>query len=166
MVADEVSLRFGHDRSESQVSLSGGDAELLAITEEAFDPQLNPLRAKVSLSMRVLSVNDLGFAAKGANLYLAYQALKEKGIADKVLVGAIDGGCQGVQNVKDGQFVATVMQFPKKMAEDGVKAVVEYAKSGTKPSGFIDTGATLITDKPVPGVESKDTTWGAANCWG
>ena len=100
-------------------------------------------------------------AARGA-----YQALKEKGIADKVLVGAIDGGCAGVQNVKDGQFVATVMQFPKKMAEDGVKAVVEYAKSGTKPSGFIDTGATLITDKPVPGVESKDTTWGAANCWG
>jgi fructose transport system substrate-binding protein len=71
-----------------------------------------------------------------------------------------------VQNVKDGEFVATVMQFPKKMAEDGVNAVVEYAKTGKKPSGFIDTGATLITDKPVSGLESKDTTWGAANCWG
>jgi len=100
-------------------------------------------------------------AARGA-----YQALKEKGLAGKVIVGAIDGGCQGVQNVKDGQFVATVMQFPKKMAEDGVNAVFEYAKSGKKPSGFIDTGATLITDKPVPGLASKDTAWGAQNCWG
>ncbi|TDW94348.1 monosaccharide ABC transporter substrate-binding protein (CUT2 family) [Kribbella pratensis] len=100
-------------------------------------------------------------AARGA-----YQALKEKGLTDKVLVGAIDGGCQGVQNVKDGLFVGTVMQFPKKMAEDGVNAVFDYAQSGKKPSGFIDTGATLITDKPVPGLESKDTAWGAQNCWG
>jgi fructose transport system substrate-binding protein len=100
-------------------------------------------------------------AARGA-----YQALKEKGLTGKVRVGAIDGGCQGVQDVKAGHFVATVMQFPKKMAEDGVNAVIEYAKSGKKPSGFIDTGATLITDKPVPGLTSKDTTWGAQNCWG
>ncbi|TCO52165.1 fructose transport system substrate-binding protein [Kribbella antiqua] len=100
-------------------------------------------------------------AARGA-----YQALKEKGLNDKVLVGAIDGGCQGVQNVKDGLFVGTVMQFPKKMAEDGVKAVFDYAKTGKKPSGFIDTGATLITDKPVAGLASQDTAWGAKNCWG
>jgi fructose transport system substrate-binding protein len=100
-------------------------------------------------------------AARGA-----YQALKEKGLTDKVLVGGIDGGCQGVQNVKDGQLVGTVMQFPKKMAEDGVNAVFDYAQSGKKPSGFIDTGATLITDHPVPGLASKDTAWGAQNCWG
>jgi len=100
-------------------------------------------------------------AARGA-----YQALKSRGLTSKVLVGAIDGGCQGVQNVKTGEFVATVMQFPKKMSEDGVNSVVEYAASGKKPSGFIDTGATLITDKPVPGLESKDTAWGAQNCWG
>jgi fructose transport system substrate-binding protein len=100
-------------------------------------------------------------AARGA-----YQALKEKGLNGKVIVGAIDGGCQGVQNVKQGLFVATVMQFPKKMAEQGVNAISEYAKTGKKPSGFVDTGATLITDKPVKGMTSKDTTWGAQNCWG
>ncbi len=100
-------------------------------------------------------------AARGS-----YQALKEKGLAGKVIVGAIDGGCQGVKNVKDGQFVATVMQFPKKMAEEGVNAVTEYAKKGVKPTGFVDTGAMLITDKPVQGLTSKDTTWGAQNCWG
>ena len=81
-------------------------------------------------------------------------------------MGAIDGGCEGVQNVKQGLFVATVMQFPKKMAEEGVNAISEYAKKGVKPTGFVDTGAMLITDKPVKGLTSKDTTWGAQNCWG
>jgi hypothetical protein len=48
-----------------------------SVTEEAFDPNLNPMRAKVSLGMRVLSVNDLQFAHKGAGIYLAYQQQKE-----------------------------------------------------------------------------------------
>jgi len=48
-----------------------------SITEEAFDPALNPLRAKVSLGMRVLNVNDLGFEHKGGSLFLVYQIQKE-----------------------------------------------------------------------------------------
>ena len=48
-----------------------------SITEEGFDPQLNPIRAKVSLSMRVLSVSDLPPGHRGADLYLAYQSQKE-----------------------------------------------------------------------------------------
>jgi hypothetical protein len=48
-----------------------------SITEEAFDPSLNPIRAKVSLGMRVLSVDDLGFDVKGGSLYLVYQQQKE-----------------------------------------------------------------------------------------
>jgi len=43
-----------------------------SISEEAFDPELNPLRAKVSLGMRVLNVNDLGFDHKGGNLFMIY----------------------------------------------------------------------------------------------
>ncbi len=50
----------------------------LSITEEAFDPALNPIQAKVSLGMRVLSVDDLGFTEKGGSLYLAYQKQKEQ----------------------------------------------------------------------------------------
>jgi hypothetical protein len=50
----------------------------LSITEEAFDPALNPIRAKVSLGMRVLSVDDLGFDQKGSSIYLAYQRQKEQ----------------------------------------------------------------------------------------
>lgn len=83
-----------------------------------------------------------------------------------VVIGSIDGSCTGVANVKSGKFAATVMQFPKKMAQDGVDAVVDYAKNDKKPSGFIDTGSQLITDKPVAGLESKDTAWGLKNCWG
>lgn len=49
-----------------------------SITEEAFDPALNPIRAKVSLGMRVLSVDDLGFSHKGGSLFMAYLQTKEQ----------------------------------------------------------------------------------------
>lgn len=49
-----------------------------SITEEAFDPGLNPLRAKVSLGLRVLSVNDVGFSHKAGNLFLGYLQNREK----------------------------------------------------------------------------------------
>jgi hypothetical protein len=50
----------------------------LSVTEEAFDPALNPIRAKVSLGLRVLSVDDLGFAHKGGNLFMGYLQAKEQ----------------------------------------------------------------------------------------
>lgn len=50
----------------------------LSITEEAFDASLNPMRAKVSLGLRVLTVDDLGFDAKGGNLFLTYLQSKEQ----------------------------------------------------------------------------------------
>jgi hypothetical protein len=49
-----------------------------SVTEEFFDPTLNPIRAKVNLGMRVLSVDDLGFDNPGGNLYMAYQQQKER----------------------------------------------------------------------------------------
>jgi len=49
-----------------------------SVTEEAFDPNLNPILAKVSIGMQVLTVNDLGFDNKGGNLYMAYQQQKEQ----------------------------------------------------------------------------------------
>lgn len=50
----------------------------LSVTEEAFDPRLNPIRAKVSLGMRVLNINDLGFAHRGGSLFMAYLQNKEQ----------------------------------------------------------------------------------------
>jgi hypothetical protein len=49
-----------------------------SITEEAFDTNLNPIRAKVSLGMRVLSVDDLGFSHPGGRLYMTYLNNKER----------------------------------------------------------------------------------------
>jgi hypothetical protein len=49
-----------------------------SITEEAFDTALNPLRAKISLGMRVLSVDDIGFDNKGGSLFMSYLQQKER----------------------------------------------------------------------------------------
>ena len=68
----------------------------LSITEEAFDPQLNPIRAKVTLSMRVLNVNDLGFDHRGGNLFMTYQQQLES-LASKSPSGTFrDLGTTGV----------------------------------------------------------------------
>jgi fructose transport system substrate-binding protein len=96
----------------------------------------------------------------------AYAAIKARGKLKDIVLTSIDGGRLGVQYVKDGKIAATVMQFPKLMANRGVDYVVDYVKSGKKPSGFINTGASLITDKPFPDLKSKDTKWGLENCWG
>ncbi|MFF3565008.1 sugar ABC transporter substrate-binding protein [Streptomyces sp. NPDC002574] len=96
----------------------------------------------------------------------AYTAIKAKGREKDVMIVAIDGGCTGVQAVKDGKIAATSQQYPLKMAADGVKAVAAFAKDGTKTSGYTDTGVTLITDKPQAGADAKDTAFGLENCWG
>jgi hypothetical protein len=49
----------------------------LSVTEEAFDVALNPIRAKVTLGLRVLSVDDLGFRHRGGTLFMAYLRTKE-----------------------------------------------------------------------------------------
>jgi fructose transport system substrate-binding protein len=100
----------------------------------------------------------------------AATALANANKTDSVVMGSIDGGCAGVQAVQDGKIAATVMQFPAKMATAGVDAAVDFVNDGTKPevpaTGFIDTGVQLITDKPLAGLDSQDTTWGLDNCWG
>ncbi|TAM40497.1 MAG: sugar ABC transporter substrate-binding protein [Burkholderiaceae bacterium] len=96
----------------------------------------------------------------------AYQALKSAGKEKGVLIVSIDGGCKGVENVKAGVIAATSQQYPLKMAAMGVEAGVNFAKTGKKVSGYTDTGVTLITDKPITGVASKDTKFGMDMCWG
>ncbi|OCG74349.1 substrate-binding domain-containing protein [Microbacterium sediminis] len=98
------------------------------------------------------------------------EAIASAGKADGILLGSIDGSCDGVAMVENGAFTATVMQFPGRMAEMSIEAAIEYLQTGTEPempeSGFVDTGTELITNQAVEGVESQDTEWGADNCWG
>ena len=96
----------------------------------------------------------------------AFTALKAAGKEKSVLIVSVDGGCRGVQGVVDGKIAATSQQYPLKMATMGVASVVDFAKTGKKPSGYTDTGVNLITDKPQGGVASKDTKFGVASCWG
>lgn len=67
-----------------------------SVTEEAFDPNLNPIRAKVSLGMRVLNVNDLGFSHKGGSLFMSYFQQKEQ-LAAKISSGGF--GALGIGGI-------------------------------------------------------------------
>jgi len=96
----------------------------------------------------------------------AYTAIKNAGKENDVMIVSIDGGRAGVEAVKDGKLAATSQQYPLKMASMGVQAVMNYVNTGEKPSGYVDTGVTLITDNPQEGVPSKDTTYGLENAWG
>ena len=66
---------------------------------------------------------------------------------------------------------ATSQQYPLMMAQQGVEAVADFAKDGTKPQAtagkdFVDTGVTLITDKPQSGRRLQGHRLGLQNCWG
>jgi hypothetical protein len=66
------------------------------ITEDAFDASLNPIRARVSLGLRVLTVTDLGFSHKGGTLFMAYLQQKER-MAARAPAGRLSVlGLQGI----------------------------------------------------------------------
>jgi fructose transport system substrate-binding protein len=96
----------------------------------------------------------------------AYTAIADKGLAGKVTVVSVDGACAGVRNVKAGIIGATVMQYPSKMGTMAVDAIAKFVQHRTKPSGVVDSGTTLITDKPITGLPSKTSAWGLDHCWG
>ncbi|MBW9063513.1 sugar ABC transporter substrate-binding protein [Rhizobium herbae] len=101
----------------------------------------------------------------------AYEALKAVGKEKDVLIVSVDGGCPGVKNVIDGVIGATSQQYPLLMASLGIEAIKKFADTGEKPKptegkDFFDTGVSLVTDKPAPGVESIDTKAGTEKCWG
>ncbi len=101
----------------------------------------------------------------------AYEALKAVGREKDVLIVSVDGGCPGVKNVAEGVIGATSQQYPLLMAALGVEAVKKFADTGEKPKptagkNFVDTGVTLVTDKPVKCLDSIDTKEGLNKCWG
>ncbi len=139
--------------------------EMTAGSEEGGRTAMETLLQKCPDINVVYAINEP--AAAGG-----YEALKAVGKDDgSVLIVAVDGGCPGVANVKSGVIGATSQQYPLKMAAMAMEAIQKFTATGEKPSvteglDFFDTGATLVTDKPVDGVESIDTTKGAELCWG
>jgi len=96
----------------------------------------------------------------------AYTALEAAGRAKDTMIVAVDGGCQGIEGVVSGQIDATSQQYPLRMASLGVEAVVNFAKTGESPTGYTDTGVTLITNDPQMGIDSEGVIFGTNSCWG
>lgn len=68
-----------------------------SVTEEFFDPKLNPIRAKVHLSMRVLRPDDLGLFHQGAQIFDAHHRSKERfSDAARAGVALVDLGIEGI----------------------------------------------------------------------
>ena len=133
-------------------------------TEEGGRTAMESLLAAAPQLDVVYTVNEP--AAAGA-----YTALEDWGREDEALLVSIDGGCAGVRSVAGGALDATAMQFPLRMASLGVEAVVDFISTGQKPEptpglDFYDTGATLVTDEPVPGLHSISSEQGLRECWG
>jgi len=101
----------------------------------------------------------------------AHGALQGAGGAEGVTIVSVDGGCAGVEQVKEGIIGATAQQYPLDMAKLGVEEIKKIA-DGEEPTpvteglDFFDTGVALVTDQPAEGVESIDTTEGLELCWG
>src|SRR5918996_5050764 len=132
--------------------------------EEGGRTAMENLLQKDSGINLVYTINEP--AAEGA-----FEALKAAGKEKDVTIVSVDGGCPGVDSVKNGVIGATSQQYPLKMASLGVEAVAEFAESEAKPEPspgleFFNTGVELITDEPMDGVPSKDTQFGTENCWG
>jgi fructose transport system substrate-binding protein len=150
-IGDESDPRIvGHDVTDG--AEDGGRTAMENLLQK--DPSIN----------LVYTINEP--AAAGA-----FQALKAAGKDKTVTIVSVDGGCPGVDNVANKAIGATSMQFPLKMASEGINALAAFAADGTKPSttegkAFVDTGTQLITDDPQSGVEAKDSAWGKENCWG
>src|SRR6056297_2983906 len=148
---DETDARIvGNDVSDGATDGGRRGMENLLAT----DPEINV----------VYTINEP--AAAGA-----YEALRALGREDEVLVVSVDGGCPGVQNIKDGVIGATSQQYPLLMASLGVEAIATFAETGATPAAtegkdFFDTGVALVTDQPAEGVDSIDTDEGMALCWG
>nr|WP_245461349.1 substrate-binding domain-containing protein [Mesorhizobium sp. M6A.T.Ce.TU.002.03.1.1] len=155
---------FRHNGYLKGFGLAEGDPAIAgsAITNGAQDKGQVGMENLLSKNGEINAVYTINEPAAAG----AYAALKSFGKEADVMLTSIDGGCAGVRDVKAGKIAATVMQFPYKMAAMGVDAVADYATNGKKPSGFVNTGSFLITDKPVEGIDSKDTEWGLKNCWG
>jgi fructose transport system substrate-binding protein len=98
----------------------------------------------------------------------ALEALRDAGRdLSEVVVVSVDGGCEAIKSaVRPGDIDATAQQYPENMAREGVRAIADAARGGEAPSGFLNTGVSLITGDAVDGVESRDVAFGVRNCWG
>ena len=142
-----------------------GTAPAIACAADSYGDQAKGQTAMENCLQKVPDVN-LVYAINEPAAAGAFNALKRADKEKNVIIVSVDGGCQGVADVGAGRIAATSQQYPLKMAAMGVEAAVEYVRTGKKPSGYTDTGVTLIAAKPMAGVKSADVKTGMELCWG
>jgi len=155
---------FGLAAPDAKVNELGKSAEIVC-SADSYGDQAKAQTAMENCLQKNPDVN-LVYTINEPAAAGAYTALKRAGKDKGVTIVSVDGGCAGIRNVKAGVISATSQQYPLKMAALGVAAGVDYANKGSKVSGYTDTGVTLIADKAMPGVESKDSKVGEQLCWG
>ncbi|MEM1129908.1 MAG: substrate-binding domain-containing protein [Pseudomonadota bacterium] len=114
---------------------------------------------------------DLVFTINEPAAAGAFQTLRAFGVEDDIVIVSVDGGCPGVRDVAAGVIGATSMQFPDRMAEEGINAIARFLKTGAVPQlpdgrRFFDTGTELVTDAPVDGLVSMSSDIALGECWG
>jgi fructose transport system substrate-binding protein len=116
----------------------------------------NALTAHPTINL-VWTINEP--AALGAAV-----AIKAHGMAGKVKIVSMDGGCRGIKAVQAGTIDTDVMQFPRTMARLGVQYGYQASQGKHIPTR-VDTGEPLITKNPH-GLAHKSIQFALANCWG
>jgi fructose transport system substrate-binding protein len=130
----------------------GGDYQIVG-SQPSNGDQADGRTAMETLLSKNPHIN-LVYAINEPAAYGAYQALQA-----------------AVKEVGQGIFGATSQQYPSKMADLGMAAIVKLAKTGQKPTtsnglDFFNTGSQLVTDKPVAGLPSITSAAGSKICWG
>ncbi|MFE6253908.1 substrate-binding domain-containing protein [Agromyces sp. NPDC057865] len=148
---------------------SGGDYEIVG-NEASQGAEDGGRTAAETLLSKNPDINVV-YTINEPAAYGAYEAFKAAGKTDGLIVVSVDGGCAGIDAVKDGIIGATSQQYPVKMAELGVQAIHDLVETGKAPEvseglDFYNTGVALVTDDPQDGVESIDTAEGGEICWG
>jgi fructose transport system substrate-binding protein len=155
-----------HDGFLKGFGIKEGDPQIVGAAPTLGD------QAKGQAAMETLLQKDPGinviYSINEPSGFGGATALKAAGKNPKdFILVSVDGGCTAIKNgIKPGIIDATSQQYPLKMAAMGVEKGAAAARGGAKPSGYTDTGVTLITDEPVKGVTAKDSKFGQANCWG
>src|SRR3954452_4728275 len=155
-----------HDGFLKGFGIKEGDPQIAGAAPAEGD-QTKAQAAMENLLQKEPDINVI-YTINEPSAFGATTALKAAGKdpKDYVMV-SVDGGCKAIKDgIKPGIIDATSQQYPLKMAALGVEKGAAAARGGAKPSGYTDTGVTLITGDPMKGVPSKDVAYGEANCWG
>ena len=94
------------------------------------------------------------FASNESSTVGAVQAIKQKGLAGRVILGGFDSSPNLIDDLRAGAIDSLVLQDPFKMGYEGVKAIVDKL-NGQTPQRHLDTGVKLLTKENLDTAEMQ-----------